>query len=349
MKVPVMDLNRQPLMPTTKHRAMKLIARKEATPFWNHGVWCIRLNREPSARNIQDMVAGIDTGSKREAIVVKTEAHTIINVQLDAITHVSDRVTTRRQMRRTRRTRKTPCRASRKNRAQNKKKRNPPSTKARWQWKLNILKFLIKLFPISDVVVEDVKATSRKNGKKWNRNFSPIECGKQWFYDQILKLGKLWIREGWQTAETRNMLGLKKNKNKMSLTWDAHCVDAWCLTYDIIGGDSVPDDTQMLYLTFIPFRRRQLHLFQPAKGGIRRSHGGTRSCGFKRGSLVRHPKYGVTYVGGTMNSRISLHSIETGNRLTQCAKPEDLKFLAYNGRRARLLPAVKDRVFAASI
>ena len=60
--------------------------------------------------------------------------------------------------------------------------------------------------------------------------------------------------------------------------------------------------------------------------------------GFKRGSVVRHPKHGVTYVGGASEGRISLHSLETGKRLCQNAKPADIRFLTYSTWRARFLP-----------
>jgi hypothetical protein len=198
-------------------------------------------------------------------------------------------------------------------------------------------------------VVENIKAKTKKGARRWNSNFSPLEVGKNYFYDEIRKFATLWTREGWETAETRKSLGLKKNHNKMALAWDAHCVDAWCLAYDIIGGDGAPDDKQMVHLTAIPFRRRQLHMLQPAKGGKRREHGGTRSHGFKRGSLMRHPTYEVTYIGGAKDDFVSLHTIDTGKRLTQKAKPKDLKFLTYNDWRVRLLPDLKSRISAAQV
>ena len=36
---------------------------------------------------------------------------------------------------------------------------------------------------------------------------------------------------------------------------------------------------------------------------------------------------------------ISLHSLETGKRLTQSANPQDIKFLTYNSWRKRFIPA----------
>ena len=54
------------LMPCSPKRARKLIERRDATPYWSHGIFCIRLNREPSARHKQAVVVGVDPGSKRE-------------------------------------------------------------------------------------------------------------------------------------------------------------------------------------------------------------------------------------------------------------------------------------------
>src|ERR1700690_2176295 len=64
--VPVVDRNQNPLMPTTPSRARRWIKSKEATPFWKKGVFCIRLNRDPSSEIRQAVVVGIDPGSKKE-------------------------------------------------------------------------------------------------------------------------------------------------------------------------------------------------------------------------------------------------------------------------------------------
>ena len=54
------------LMPTTPTRAGMMIKCGDATPYWDHGVFCIRLNREPSKRFKQEIVVGVDPGSKKE-------------------------------------------------------------------------------------------------------------------------------------------------------------------------------------------------------------------------------------------------------------------------------------------
>jgi hypothetical protein len=59
------------------------------------------------------------------------------------------------------------------------------------------------------------------------------------------------------------------------------------------------------------------------------------SLGFKRGSWVKYPKWGVCYVGGSSKGCLSLHSLQDGKRLTQNAKPEACVFLTFSSWRVR--------------
>jgi hypothetical protein len=111
-------------------------------------------------------------------------------------------------------------------------------------------------------------------------------------------------------------------------------VDSWTLANLWIGGHEKPDNVAMLYLVPLRFHRRQLHRLQPEKGGIRKPYGGTRSLGFKRGSWVKHPKWGVCYVGGTTNGTISLHRLQTGQRIAK-VKPDTVQFLTLSSWRLR--------------
>ena len=49
-----------------------------------------------------------------------------------------------------------------------------------------MLDWLRRLFPIAQVVVEDIKAQT-KGKPRWDTAFSPLEVGKQWFYDEVRK------------------------------------------------------------------------------------------------------------------------------------------------------------------
>ena len=325
--VPVVDSNQLPLMPTTASRAKRWIQSGKATPFWKRGVFCVRLNVLPSSRFTQPIAVGIDPGCKREAFTVKSATKTYLNVQTHAVDWVKDAEEASTNMRRARRFRKTRCRKPRFNR---KRGGLSTSTKARWQWKLRIAQWLTKLFPVSAFVVEDIKARTFNNGRKWNVTFSPLEVGKAWFYSELERLAPVDKNQGIETKELRDQLGLKKSKQKLSDKFEAHCVDSWVLANWYTEGHDKPDNKKLIVVVPLRFHRRQLHRFQPSKGGIRSPYGGTMSEGFKRGSIAKHPKYGVVYIGGASKGRVSLHSLATGKRLTQGAKPSDIRFLSYN-------------------
>lgn len=338
MFVPVVDQNQQSLMPTTPPRARRWIKSGLATPFWKGGIFCIRLNREPSMREVQAIVVGIDPGSRKEGYSLRSMAHTYLNIQADARVGVKDNVKQRRRMRRTRRERTTPCRKPRQNHKHSKKKM-PPSTRARWQWKLRLATFLCHIFPVSVFVVEDIKA--RTTGKRrWDRSFSPLEVGKQWFYSELAKLARVQTKQGYETKALRKQLGLKKSSKKLAHVWEAHCVDAWVLAYSAMGGHTTPDTTQVLCITPLAWHHRQLHRLEPEKGGKRKPYGGTLSLGLKRGTLVNHPTYGKAYVGGTMGGKLSLHAPATAKRLTQRAMLTDCHPIKLLRWRAAVPPAL---------
>jgi hypothetical protein len=294
-------------------------------------VFCIRLNIEPSSREYQPIAVGIDPGSKREGFAVKSEAHTFLNIQAVAVAHVKRRVEMRRTLRRNRRYRKTPYRRCRSNRRVG--FRLPPSTRARWGWKMRIAVWLKKMFPVTAFVVEDVQARTIKNGRKWNVQFSPIECGKTWFYEQLSEIARVDLRRGYETHEIRTGLGLPKTKDKLAKQFSAHCVDAWVLANDWVGGHLKPDNERVLLLEPIQFRRRNLHDQLFAKGGIRRRVGGTISLGLKKGRLAKHVQHGLCYIGGNMNGRLTICDVSTGARIARNAKTEDLRLLAFNSWR----------------
>lgn len=332
--VPVVDFNQNPLMPTTCARAERWVASRKATYFWKHGVYCVRLNVEPSGRETQPIVVGVDPGTKKEGFTVKSASKTYLNIQSDARTGIKEKLDKRRVCRRNRRMRNTPYRASRQNRARLRNTGMPPSIKARWQWKLRVLNWARKIFPITDVIVEDVTAPSKKGKRAWNRSFALIEIGKTWFYQQIEDLARLHTIKGFATSQLRKVHELPKLKAKLSNDFYAHCVDSWVMANSIVGGHTKPDNIRVLYVKPFDFRKRSLHLISPAVGGLRRRHGGTMSEGLKRGTLVVHPKYGLTSVGGTSEGKVSLNCLETGKRLTKEANPAKLNILAYASFKA---------------
>ena len=176
----------------------------------------------------------------------------------------------------------------------------------------------------------------------------PLQVGKSWFYKQLEQLEQVETRTGIQTKQLRDTLGLKKSKKKLADIFNAHCVDSWVLANSVTQGHTKPDNTNLMLVVPLRFHRRQLHRLEHAPDHIRPRYGGSLSCGFKRGSLVKHPKYGIAYIGGYMDAPtkkdpqrqvVSLHCLETGKRLTQRALTQELKFLSFNSWRWRFLPS----------
>lgn len=335
--VPVIDRNNTSLMPCSEKRARKLMEKGQAEPLWKNQIFCIRLLKNPSDRKFQDVIIGIDPGSKKEGITVATESKVVLNITMEAVTNIKDNLETRKNLRRSRRRRNTPYRKCRFNRTIG---NISPSTKARWDQKLRVLTLLQKIIPITILNVEDISTTTKKGCKKWNQNFSPLEVGKTYFEEQIKEKDLMFLTtQGFQTKEHRDIRGFKKTKNKLDNIWEAHCVDSHSLA-EIASGNNINPFKGMYIFENFNFKRRQLHVQNPIKNGVRKEYGSTISLGIPRGSLVIHPKFGLSYVGGTSKGRISLHCSK-GKRLTQGAKKEDLKVLNINKWRTQFLPTLK--------
>jgi hypothetical protein len=327
-----------PLMPTSPAHARKLLDNGKASAYWNKlGIFCIILHKEVVPDN-QKLVVGIDPGSKWTGWSVVGQHKTVLNGMQEEPIHVKGAVERRRNLRKSRRHRNCWRRPARFNRNRN-KKWLPPSTLARWNSKVRILKQIKRVLPITDVCVEDIAAKTRKGARKFNVNFSPLEVGKAWFYQTIRDMRlKLELFRGYDTKMLRDTYRLKKTSVKSRKVFESHAVDAWVMAASICGAGQ-PTTKDLNYWTPIVLNRRQLHMFQFTKGGTRRPQGGTRSMGFSRGTLVRHPKWKLTYIGGSYKGRISLHSVRTGKRITKIAKSEDLNILTkVTWRGTRTIP-----------
>lgn len=318
-------------MPCHAARARQLIRQGKAVKRHDRSLVYLVLT-ERQMGETQPIAVGIDPGSKKEAYTVQSKQHTFLNIQADAVTWVKQHVETRRNMRRVRRYRKTPCRANRQNRARG---GIPPSTRSRWGWKVRIVRWLARYYPITTIVIEDVAAITKSGKRRWNESFSPLAVGKAWCYEELERLAPVQPTPAHYTRPLREQAHLTKSRDKISDRWDAHCVDSFVLASYAVGGPSKPEQTKVLYLTPLRFHRRQLHRLQGEKGRKRKSYGGTISMGLKRGSWVRHPKWGIAYVGGTLNGRISLHRMQDGKRLVQNAKVEDCLLLCTASWRTR--------------
>ncbi|MFA5103414.1 MAG: RRXRR domain-containing protein [Candidatus Thermoplasmatota archaeon] len=325
MRVPVLDKEMRPLMPTTAVRARLLLSRGQASAYRNKlGIFSIILKKTVVPNN-QPLALGIDPGSSFEGWSVVGAKATVLNGTSKTPKHVKDAIEQRRVMRRARRSRNCRRRQCRSNR--NITKSLPPSTFARWNAKVRIIKQLCNILPISDVSVEDVAAPTKK-GKDigWNSRFSPIEQGKKWFYKQIRDLGlRLTLYKGTETKGYRNFYRLSKSKNKGEKSFSAHAVDAWVLAATVVGAVH-PTDRRLYYWTPVVSSKRALHRAIPQKGGIRTRYGGTQCLGVTKGTLVRYRGI-IKYVSGYQKERLNLNNASTGKRTDRSAKVSDVSVL----------------------
>ena len=340
--VPVLNQENKPLFPCKERRAFALLSRKDAIVYWQKGIFCIKLVRQETDKREEypQIALGIDPGSKREGYTVATEKSVILNITTNTPDWVKKHVETRRNLRRSRRQRKTPYRACRSNRSVlSKSNRIPPSTKARWDAKLRMIKFLLSIIPITIINVEDIAAKTLPNKKRWNTSFSPLEVGKSWFYSEVEKLVKLIKTEGYTTKQHRDRQGYIKSKKKLDYTWSAHNVDSHSLT-ELALGKTIKPYYGIYKIEFLEYYKRQLQVQNKLTNGIRKQYGSTVSLGMSRGSVVKY-KGKLGYLGGSSKGKVAVHSIITGKRIKQYVKTGDIKVMHVTKRRVQFLPRLK--------
>ena len=87
--VPVLSSTGARLMPCHAARARALVRRGRALRRFDRGLFYIQL-LDRKTGSVQPIAVGIDPGSKKEAITVKSESHTYLNLQADAVTWVKE-------------------------------------------------------------------------------------------------------------------------------------------------------------------------------------------------------------------------------------------------------------------
>ena len=334
IRVPVLSSSGEPLMPTTSARARKWIEAGKAKPIWNDlNIFCVQLLVEPSGTETQEIVASIDPGKLFSGVAAVSKkavlfaAHVVLPFK-----RVIKRKEAQKILRRARRGRRInrnisfAQRAHREKRFDNRRENKlPPSIRANRQLELRIVKELVKLFPVTEIVYEYVKA-------RGNKGFSPVMVGQRWMLKQLSDIAPTHTLEGWKTSILRKQLGLEKNKDDKSVQdVTTHANDAIALaasrfiqykafhTANSRGHHWVGS----VELTDAPFKviarpqlyRRQLHFENPSKGGIRKRKGGTVTpFGFRSGDLVEATKGKNTvkgYIGGysEVNRVVSIYDV----------------------------------------
>lgn len=323
-------------MPTTPARARKWIQSGKAVKYWSDcGQFYVKLTVEPSGRNTQDIVIGIDPGKKYSGIGVQSARFTLYTAHLILpFQTVRERMDNRRLMRRGRRGRRInrrlefSKRAHRQKRFENRRQAKlAPSICANRQLEIRLVSELCKIYPVTEIRYEyiraDVDLTSGRKKARSGKGFSPVMVGQKWMLQQLEQFSVVVKIEGYQTALTREHLGLIKNKaNKSIAEFATHAVDGVSIAashfveyrkYHRVNVDGANwfgvvsiTPASFFVIRRPPYSRRQLHLMVPAKGGVRRKYGGsTTRHGVRKGDLVNSPK-GIGYVSGDTEKQISV-------------------------------------------
>lgn len=298
----VLTKDNKPLSPIRIDRALSLHKKRKGTFFYRKHVLCIRLNYSPKNTVVTNVVSvGFDVGSKWSGITACDALHTYLNLHLSVSKFklLKGKIKSRAELRGGRRYRNTPYRPAR---FSNRSRKGfvPPSTKARWQYHYNWIKFLTSILPVAYVVIEDVCGKTMKNGKKWNEAFSPIQCGKNWFYTAVKSLGvEVDLVQGYTTKELRDKYSLKKTTVKSNLVFEAHNVDAWVLAQTKLNEVDKPDNTLLHLHTYTTSNRRQLHEACCRKGGYKQNK--KLNLGFPPKCLLFNKRSTGTYYRKTGN------------------------------------------------
>jgi len=340
IRVPVLAPDGQVLMPTKASRAKRWVKTGKAKEFFNDlGIYCLQLLAEPAGRATQIVVVGIDPGKYYSGIAVQSARATLFMAHLllpfDTVKeHKANQKLMRRGRRGRRIDRTLPFdqRSHRQKRFDNRRQKGvPPSIKSNRQLEYRTVQELCRVFPVSQIVYEYVKAdvdlTSGRKAARSGRGFSPVMVGQKWMLAQLATLAPVTTQYGWETAKLRNYLGLDKQKtNKGDANPETHAVDGVALAcsqfvqYEAFHtantrGHHWIGAVQITKAPFVvlrrpPISRRQLHLMVPAKNGVRRKYGGTTTRhGFRKGDKVRAEMAGrvsVGWVSGDTERQVSV-------------------------------------------
>lgn len=337
-------------MPTTSSRARRWIEQGKAVGKWSDlKIFYVQLVSPPSGYETQSINIGIDPGKRYSGLAVQSLKHTLgmfhlvlmgfIPKQGSARPGVNSKMDYRRLLRRGRRGRRINrkvafnLRNHRQKRFDNRRQSKlAPSLRSNRQLELRVVAELCKIFPISMIVYEQVRAdvdlTSGRKGAKSGKGFSAVMVGQTWMLEQLQHLAPVITREGWQkdgngTSQIRKHLNLiKDKKNKELQLPETHVVDGIALacatfvqyksfhtanTHGCVWTGSVSITPASFKVISRPrITRRRLHDAVPAKGGVRERYGGsTTPFDIRKGDLVAY-KEQLGYCSGYTENKLSI-------------------------------------------
>ena len=190
MFVYVLDKNGQPLMPTSRFGKVRRMLRDKKAKVVKRCPFTIRLLCEPKTKIVQDVVLGVDTGSKHIGVACIGNDKVLYQAQVELRDDIKKKMDSRRMYRRNRRNRKTRYRKSRFLNRRNsiREDRYCPTLVSKCFGHEREIEFCKKILPIKDTVLETGKFDIQLMEKPWLQEH-------KWAYQRGVNYGYSNARE----------------------------------------------------------------------------------------------------------------------------------------------------------
>ena len=190
MFVYVLDKNGQPLMPTQRFGKVRRLLRDKKAKVVRSCPFTIRLLYEPKTKIVQDVVLGVDTGSKHVGVACVGNDKVLYQSQVKLQDNIKKKMDRRRAFRRNRRNRKTRYRKARFLNRRNsiRKDKYCPTIVSKCYGHEREIKFCKKILPIKDTVLETGKFDTQLMEKPWLQEH-------KWAYQRGVNYGYANARE----------------------------------------------------------------------------------------------------------------------------------------------------------
>lgn len=150
----VLNIDGQPLMPTDRHGKARHLLKEGRAKVVNRCPFTIRLLYD-STHYTQDIVLGVDAGSKHIGLSATTETKELYASDVELRNDIVELISTRKQNRRSRRNRKTRYRKPRfLNRVSGKEDWLAPSIRQKINTHLTAVDRVCKILPVTKIIAE---------------------------------------------------------------------------------------------------------------------------------------------------------------------------------------------------
>ena len=153
----ILDVNGEPLMPTERHGKVRRLLKEGKAKVVRREPFTIRLLYETESHIVQELMLGVDTGSKTIGTAVSTTDGKIFYAsEVEIRNDISERMTQRSKYRRSRRNRKTRYRKARFDNRRNsiKTDRFSPTIVSKLHSHEREINFIESILPISSIILE---------------------------------------------------------------------------------------------------------------------------------------------------------------------------------------------------